>query len=213
MSQPHLNKTPQSGPQWGTPPPPQQSPSFIDWVKAHKGISGIGAGLAVITVGAALASGAGQPPAAPTAPNTPAAAAAPPQSAPAAVPAATAPAAAGATAGQSKQAELPDFVGMGLQSAQDKAQAAGFYVLASHDALGRSRSRIDDRNSKVCTQTPTAGQQKAVAKITDDAEELPAFCDFPAGHWTHLRTTNPIESTFSGFENVVLVEREETAAA
>ncbi|MEU5979588.1 IS256 family transposase [Streptomyces sp. NPDC047315] len=38
---------------------------------------------------------------------------------------------------------------------------------------------------------------KAVAKITDDAEELLAFYDFPADHWIHLRTTNPIESTFS----------------
>ena len=38
---------------------------------------------------------------------------------------------------------------------------------------------------------------KAVPKITDDAEELLAFYDFPAEHWIHLRTTNPIESTFS----------------
>jgi mutator family transposase len=38
---------------------------------------------------------------------------------------------------------------------------------------------------------------KAVAKITDDVEELLAFYDYPAGHWIHLRTTNPIESTFS----------------
>ncbi len=38
---------------------------------------------------------------------------------------------------------------------------------------------------------------KAVAKITDDQEELLAFYDFPAEHWVHLRTTNPIESTFS----------------
>jgi putative transposase len=38
---------------------------------------------------------------------------------------------------------------------------------------------------------------KAVAKITDDAEELLSFYDFPAEHWIQLRTTNPIESTFS----------------
>ncbi|MDX2683585.1 IS256 family transposase [Streptomyces sp. NY05-11A] len=38
---------------------------------------------------------------------------------------------------------------------------------------------------------------KAVAKITDDLDELLAFYDFPAEHWVHLRTTNPIESTFS----------------
>ncbi|WP_225097442.1 IS256 family transposase [Streptomyces sp. CoH27] len=38
---------------------------------------------------------------------------------------------------------------------------------------------------------------KAVKKITDDQDELLAFYDFPAEHWVHLRTTNPIESTFS----------------
>ncbi len=31
----------------------------------------------------------------------------------------------------------------------------------------------------------------------DDAEELLAFYDFPAEHWIHLKTTNPIESTFA----------------
>lgn len=38
---------------------------------------------------------------------------------------------------------------------------------------------------------------KAVAKITDDLDVLLAFYDYPAEHWIHLRTTNPIESTFS----------------
>jgi transposase-like protein len=38
---------------------------------------------------------------------------------------------------------------------------------------------------------------KVVKRITDDEEELLAFFDFPAGHWIHLRTTNPIESTFA----------------
>jgi len=38
---------------------------------------------------------------------------------------------------------------------------------------------------------------KAVAKIVDDVEPLLAFYDFPAEHWLHLKTTNPIESTFS----------------
>jgi putative transposase len=38
---------------------------------------------------------------------------------------------------------------------------------------------------------------KAVKKITNDQERLLAFYDFPAEHWIHLRTTNPIESTFA----------------
>ena len=38
---------------------------------------------------------------------------------------------------------------------------------------------------------------KAVAKITDDADVLLEFYKYPAEHWVHLRTTNPIESTFA----------------
>lgn len=38
---------------------------------------------------------------------------------------------------------------------------------------------------------------KAASKITDDIEELLAVFDYPAEHWVHLRTTNPIESTFA----------------
>jgi len=38
---------------------------------------------------------------------------------------------------------------------------------------------------------------RAVAKVTDHTEGLLTFYDFPAEHWLHLRTTNPIESTFS----------------
>jgi transposase-like protein len=38
---------------------------------------------------------------------------------------------------------------------------------------------------------------KATAKITDDLDQLLAFYDYPAEHWVHLRTTNPIESTFA----------------
>jgi transposase-like protein len=42
---------------------------------------------------------------------------------------------------------------------------------------------------------------KAVAKITDDQDELLRFYDYPAEHWIHLRTTNPIESTFATVRN------------
>jgi putative transposase len=38
---------------------------------------------------------------------------------------------------------------------------------------------------------------KAVDCLTRDRDVLLAFYDFPAEHWTHLRTTNPIESTFA----------------
>ena len=35
---------------------------------------------------------------------------------------------------------------------------------------------------------------KAAAKITDDLDVLLAFYDYPAEHWIHLKTSNPIES-------------------
>ena len=38
---------------------------------------------------------------------------------------------------------------------------------------------------------------KAVAKLDRDWTHLTAFYDFPAEHWRHLRTTNPIESSFA----------------
>jgi len=38
---------------------------------------------------------------------------------------------------------------------------------------------------------------KAAAKITDDLDQLLAFYDYPAEHWVHQRTTDPIESTFA----------------
>jgi putative transposase len=38
---------------------------------------------------------------------------------------------------------------------------------------------------------------KAVAKITDHVDVLVEFYNYPAEHWVHLRTTNPIESTFA----------------
>lgn len=53
---------------------------------------------------------------------------------------------------------VADFVGMGLQSAQDKAQADGFYALTSHDSAGRDRMQALDRNWKVCSQNHAAGK-------------------------------------------------------
>ena len=38
---------------------------------------------------------------------------------------------------------------------------------------------------------------KAASKIADDKEALLAFYDYPAEHWIHLRTSNPIESAFA----------------
>ena len=42
-----------------------------------------------------------------------------------------------------------------------------------------------------------AKYERAVACLTRDTEALLAFYDFPAEHWDHLRTSNPIESVFA----------------
>jgi transposase-like protein len=52
-------------------------------------------------------------------------------------------------------------------------------------ALERFRTQFD------------AKYPKAVAKLDRDWQHLTAFYEFPAEHWRHLRTTNPIESSFA----------------
>ncbi|MDV5148573.1 hypothetical protein R1T08_31510 [Streptomyces sp. SBC-4] len=81
-----------------------------------------------------------------------------------------------APAPDSGPAALPDMTGKGLQSAQDQAQAAGFYNLHSHDALGRGRMQALDRNWKVCGQTPAAGEHPTDVKIDFAAVKLEEDC-------------------------------------
>lgn len=118
------------------------------------------------TAASASASASGSPAASPTV-----AAPSAPVSAGASTPAG---AAKPTSAGTAKA--LPNLVGQGLQSAQDAAQAAGFYNLASSDALGRDRMQIDDRNWKVCFQSPAAGQADSSAKVTFSAVKLDETC-------------------------------------
>nr|WP_254705928.1 hypothetical protein [Streptomyces vilmorinianum] len=79
----------------------------------------------------------------------------------------------------SKKAEtgrLPNFVGKGLQYAQDEAQSLGFYSLRSHDALGRGRNQAFDRNWKICSQTPSPGTHKTDVTIDFGAVKLEETC-------------------------------------
>jgi len=48
-----------------------------------------------------------------------------------------------------------------------------------------------------CTARFEAKYPKAMECLHKDKERLLAFYDFPAEHWAHLRTTNPIESVFA----------------
>lgn len=46
-------------------------------------------------------------------------------------------------------------------------------------------------------ETCCAKYEKAVGKLVRDRRVLLVFFDFPAEHWKHVRTTNPIESSFA----------------
>jgi beta-lactam-binding protein with PASTA domain len=77
----------------------------------------------------------------------------------------------------SEKKTVPNFVGMGLQSAQDKAQATGFYTLDSHDSSGRDRMQILDRDWKVCSQNLKAGTTASTdSKLDFGAVKLAETC-------------------------------------
>jgi putative transposase len=59
-------------------------------------------------------------------------------------------------------------------------------------------TRTDARKAlEVFREEYGAKYPKALAKLDKDWKPLTAFYDFPAEHWRHLRTTNPIESSFA----------------
>jgi transposase-like protein len=53
------------------------------------------------------------------------------------------------------------------------------------------------KNFDIFIQTYEAKYPQAVACLEKDREALLTFYDFPAEHWRHIRTSNPIESTFA----------------
>jgi len=63
-----------------------------------------------------------------------------------------------------------------------------------YQAEGKDHAR---KAAEAFADAYSAKWPKAAAKITDDLDVLLEFYDFPAQHWIHLRTTNPIESTFA----------------
>jgi hypothetical protein len=62
---------------------------------------------------------------------------------------------------------------------------------------GLSAASIGRLTSQWQDEAAAFNKWPKAAKITDDLDVLLAFYDFPAEHWIHLRTTNPIESTFA----------------
>lgn len=76
---------------------------------------------------------------------------------------------------------------------------------SAHPAAKKALAQIRDGEDREHAQTAIKSfvdlfgvkHPKAVAKVVDDADQLLAFYDFPAEHWVHLKTSNPIESTFA----------------
>ncbi len=77
------------------------------------------------------------------------------------------------------------------KGAQPKAKAA---LHAIYEAEGREAA---ERAFDLFVATYEAKYPKAVACLSKDRAMLLTFYDFPAEHWRHIRTTNPIESTFA----------------
>jgi len=89
----------------------------------------------------------------------------------------------------------PPFTGNVLNALPKSAQPAARRALAQiRDA--EDRAHAEAAITAFATEFG-AKWPKAVAKVTDKPDALLCFVDFPAEHWIHLKTTNPIESTFA----------------
>ena len=66
-----------------------------------------------------------------------------------------------------------------------------------HDIWQAETKAAAEKAFDLFVATYEAKYAKAVGCLAKGREELLAFYDFPAQHWIHLRTTNPIESTFA----------------
>jgi putative transposase len=77
------------------------------------------------------------------------------------------------------------------KSLQGKAKAdlQAIWMAATRKEAARAFERFLSRYR--------AKYPKAAEKLVKDRDALLAFYDFPTQHWAHLRTTNPIESTFA----------------
>jgi transposase-like protein len=66
-----------------------------------------------------------------------------------------------------------------------------------HDIWMAETKADAERAFDLFAEAYQAKYPKAVECLKKDRDVLLAFYDFPAEHWQHLRTTNPIESTFA----------------
>lgn len=62
----------------------------------------------------------------------------------------------------------------------------------------QTRSECKERLEKISGWLREAGQGDAAETVLRDLDDFLTFYDFPQEHWSHLRTSNPIESVFAG---------------
>jgi transposase-like protein len=87
--------------------------------------------------------------------------------------------------------KVRNVLGVLPRSVHPAARRAINEIVAAQDRSHAERA-IDAFTAEFGVKWP-----KAAGKITDDTDSLLTFYDYPAEHWQHLRSTNPIESTFS----------------
>ncbi len=87
-----------------------------------------------------------------------------------------------------KVANILDKMPKGVQP---KAKAA------LHEIYGAETKADAEKAFELFVKTYQAKYPKATECLEKDKGALLAFYDFPAEHWIHIRTTNPIESVFS----------------
>jgi transposase-like protein len=61
-----------------------------------------------------------------------------------------------------------------------------------------TRQECERRRDRLCARVRTQRQAAAADCLERDGDDFVTFYDFPEAHWVHLRTSNPIESIFSG---------------
>lgn len=66
-----------------------------------------------------------------------------------------------------------------------------------HEAMNAPTLKESDKAMDTFVEMYEAKYPKATKSLTEARDKLVTHFDFPAEHWLHLRTTNPIESTFA----------------
>jgi len=79
-----------------------------------------------------------------------------------------------------------------LPKSRQKAAKDALHAVWMADGRAEAEAAMDTFKAKYGAKYP-----QAVACLTKDRVALLAFYDFPAEHWQHVRTTNPIESVFA----------------